>query len=129
MKHSADSLRHLWGLGEDAAEVLFQVERFMISWDRSHLASLVERLFQMVETCEEGETSSYQGTLPSYYGRDRGLEVIDIIEEWGLGFHLGNVLKYTVRAGKKGSASLDLKKALWYAKRFSDTLDPPSRCI
>ena len=74
-------------------------------------------------------TGSTTQIPPSYYGRDLGLEVIDIIEEWGLGFHLGNVLKYTVRAGKKGSASLDLKKALWYAKRFSDTLEPPSRCI
>jgi len=127
--YTADSLRRLWVLGEDAAEALFELERFVISWDRSHLSLLIERLSSMVDTCEEGSSSVSQDTRPSYYGRDIGVEVIDIIEEWSLGFHLGNVLKYLVRAGKKESKSMDLKKALWYAKRFSRTLSPPSRCV
>lgn len=129
MTYTADSLRRLWVLGEDAAEALFELELFVISWDRSHLSLLIERLSSMVDTCEEGSSSVSQDTRPSYYGRDIGVEVIDIIEEWSLGFHLGNVLKYLVRAGKKGSKSMDLKKALWYAERFSDTLSPPSRCV
>ena len=32
-----------------------------------------------------------------------GIEVIDAIEAWELGFHLGNVVKYVARAGRKGS--------------------------
>lgn len=44
-------------------------------------------------------------------------EPIDVIEAWGLGFHLGNVLKYIARAGRKGPAIEDLEKARWYLDR------------
>lgn len=46
-----------------------------------------------------------------------GIEVIDAIEAWDLGFHLGNVVKYIARAGRKGSRVEDLKKARWYLDR------------
>lgn len=45
------------------------------------------------------------------------IEVIDAIEAWELGFHLGNVVKYVARAGRKGEAATDLKKARWYLDR------------
>lgn len=45
------------------------------------------------------------------------LEVIDVIEDWDLGFHLGNAVKYIARAGKKGDALEDLRKARWYLER------------
>lgn len=55
---------------------------------------------------------------PSHYNPD-GIEVIDAIESWGLGFNLGNAVKYIARAGKKPGAPAieDLKKALWYLQR------------
>ena len=42
-------------------------------------------------------------------------EAIKVINAWGLGFSLGNVIKYISRAGRKnGSSELeDLKKAQW----------------
>jgi hypothetical protein len=40
-----------------------------------------------------------------------------VIEAWSLGFHLGNAVKYIARAGKKGAAIEDLKKARWYIDR------------
>lgn len=46
-----------------------------------------------------------------------GLECIDVIESLGLGYHLGQVLKYLWRAGRKGDALEDLKKARWYLDR------------
>lgn len=48
-----------------------------------------------------------------------GVEVIDAIEAWGLGFHRGNAVKYIARAGKKDpSRELeDLRKARWYIER------------
>lgn len=46
-----------------------------------------------------------------------GIEVIDAIEAWGLGFHLGNVVKYVARSAHKGSELQDLKKARWYLER------------
>ena len=45
-------------------------------------------------------------------------EVIDVIEDWGLGFHLGNVVKYVARAEHKNDAIEDLKKARWYLDRY-----------
>jgi DnaJ-class molecular chaperone len=45
------------------------------------------------------------------------IEPIDVIEAWQLGFHLGNVLKYVARAGRKESKLDDLKKARWYLDR------------
>ena len=45
------------------------------------------------------------------------IEVIDAIEAWGLGFHLGNVVKYTARAAHKGRYVEDLRKARWYLDR------------
>lgn len=54
---------------------------------------------------------------PSHYGGDNPLEVINVIEHYELGFHLGNVVKYVLLAGKKGSRKEDLEKALWYLQR------------
>lgn len=45
------------------------------------------------------------------------IEAIDIIEAFGLNYRLGNVLKYILRAGKKGDRNEDLLKALWYLER------------
>lgn len=55
---------------------------------------------------------------PPHY-TDGGIEVIDFIEAKRLGYHLGNVVKYICRAGKKGTNSgmEDLRKAQWYLKR------------
>ncbi len=53
------------------------------------------------------------------------IEVIDAIEAWGLNFHLGNVVKYIARAGRKGSDRLvDLRKALWYLEREISRNEP-----
>ena len=55
---------------------------------------------------------------PSHYGgEDNPYEAIKIIEALGLGFNLGNAIKYISRAGKKGSTVEDLQKAVWYLER------------
>lgn len=48
------------------------------------------------------------------------IEVLDAIEDWNLPYHLGNVVKYVVRAGHKGTDSYlqDLKKARFYLERY-----------
>lgn len=51
----------------------------------------------------------------SYY---KGDFVMRIIEIFGLGFCLGNVVKYILRAGVKPPDKLvDLRKARWYLNR------------
>ncbi|MBR3739492.1 MAG: DUF3310 domain-containing protein [Clostridia bacterium] len=58
---------------------------------------------------------------PDYYNTGK-IEVIDFIESWGFGFHLGNAVKYISRAGKKDPAKTiqDLEKAIWYIKRAKE---------
>jgi hypothetical protein len=53
---------------------------------------------------------------PSHY-KSGGMESIDVIEAFNLSFHLGNVVKYVLRSGKKDNAKLDLEKAKWYLER------------
>lgn len=55
---------------------------------------------------------------PPHY-TDGGVDTIDFIEAKGLGYHLGNVVKYISRAGKKGTNKglEDLRKARWYLDR------------
>lgn len=55
---------------------------------------------------------------PAHYGgADNPYEAIKVIEAWGLGFNLGNTVKYIARAGKKGATLEDLQKARWYLDR------------
>lgn len=62
---------------------------------------------------------------PAYYGGDTVYEAIKVIEAWGLGFCLGNVVKYISRAGKKSKEREleDLKKAVWYLQRRVQQLE------
>lgn len=55
---------------------------------------------------------------PKHY-TDGKIEVIDFIEDKGLNYHRGNVVKYVARAGKKDPSKEieDLEKALWYLNR------------
>jgi len=45
------------------------------------------------------------------------IEVIEVIEDWELGFHEGNCIKYIARAKHKGEELQDLKKAQWYLNK------------
>lgn len=50
---------------------------------------------------------------PKHY---QGDYVMRVIEDFGLGFRLGNVVKYILRADNKGRLE-DLRKAQWYLER------------
>lgn len=62
---------------------------------------------------------------PKHYNGN-GLEPIEVIEKWNLGFCLGNTIKYIARAGKKNFSREgtieDLEKAIWYLNRYIDNL-------
>ena len=53
---------------------------------------------------------------PKHYAGNK-FEVIDIIEDYNLGFNLGNTVKYVLRAGKKDDIIQELNKAKWYIER------------
>ena len=67
---------------------------------------------------------------PRHYA-DTKIEVIDYIEDKNLGFCLGNAIKYISRAGRKGSAAMDVKqktiqdleKAIWYINRRIEEIE------
>ncbi len=61
---------------------------------------------------------------PDHYKKG-GFEVIDVIEAYELGFNLGNVIKYILRAGEKeGNPPIqDLEKAKWYLEREISNLE------
>lgn len=61
---------------------------------------------------------------PPHYGGDTTYETIKVIHAWGLGFNLGNTVKYISRAGKKDPAKEleDLEKALFYLNREIENL-------
>lgn len=74
----------------------------------------------------ENNTPNEHIDHPKHYGgANNPYEVIEIIEVLKMDFHLGNVFKYIVRAGKKGTDKEleDLKKARWYIDRKIQRLE------
>ncbi len=57
---------------------------------------------------------------PNHYRTAAGLEAVDVIEAFGLDWHLGNAIKYVLRAGKEAGepADKDVEKAVWYLHRW-----------
>lgn len=58
-----------------------------------------------VEPFTDSDEPAYYNYKPKY-----------VIRDWGLNFNLGNVIKYTARAGKKDDIIQDLEKAKQYLK-------------
>jgi hypothetical protein len=58
---------------------------------------------------------------PSHYNTGK-YEVIDVIEDWDLGFNTGNAVKYIARHSHKGEAIQDIDKAIWYLQRHKAVL-------
>ena len=50
---------------------------------------------------------------PAHYNAGK-FEVIDVIQDWKLGFCEGNVVKYVARAKHKGNELEELRKSAWY---------------
>ena len=59
---------------------------------------------------------------PAHYtAHPSGVECITITEHFN--FNIGNAIKYLWRAGLKGNAVEDLKKAAWYATREAQRIE------
>ena len=64
---------------------------------------------------EAGEADDPVNHPSHYTGHPSGIECIQVTEH--MNFCLGNAIKYLWRAGSKGDAVEDLKKARWYVDR------------
>jgi len=64
---------------------------------------------------------------PEHYkfGDNNQYEAIKVIDAWGLGFSLGNTIKYISRAGRKNPDKEleDLKKAKFYLEHHIENLE------
>jgi hypothetical protein len=54
------------------------------------------------------------------------MEAWEVIEAFGLGYHLGAALKYILRCGRKGAPETDIDKAIRYLQRYRDHVLPKS---
>ncbi len=68
-----------------------------------------------------GVSPAEQVDHPAHYNVGN-IEVITAIDDWGLGFSLGNAVKYIARAGHKDNAVQDLRKAIWYIEHEIESL-------
>jgi len=106
----------------------------------SNAQALVEKLEHLLQSARNeaehlrrhanhsGDAADMVNHPPHYQGK---VECIDAIEaalgpEGFVAYCRGNALKYSFRAGRKGSAAQDIKKALWYAARALQTINPPA---
>ena len=83
-------------------------------------------------TCDKQETKEVKEDLvnnPKHYMLFAdGTESFDVIRktltpEEFIGFLKGNILKYRLRAGKKGGASICIAKSDWYANKLVELQD------
>lgn len=64
---------------------------------------------------------------PRHYNLTK-YEPIEVIEDWGLPYHLGNVIKYIARCEYKGNKLQDLQKANFYLRRYVKLLEEGDIC-
>lgn len=108
----------IWGAIENSSycsehQPVFSKQQCPHYWDNLNICSL-----------EEGHTGDHKWMLkpvdlvnhPPHYHVGK-FEVIDIIEDLNLNYHLSCVIKYIARAEHKGNPLQDLKKARWYLDR------------
>lgn len=119
MRITTNDLVPLWELGENLARMIRHIEQHNRWGGPGELNSLLMMIEHRLNTISDRKVESpldEECSRPLYYKRDSGVEVIDVIEDWRLGFHMGNALKYLVR--EKRDPVSDLEKARWYIQRY-----------
>lgn len=91
-----------------------QTAKSCLEWQR------YEILHSRPNTPESKPEQSDMVDHPDHYSKGRKYEPIEVIEDWNLGFHIGNALKYISRVGRKDDAIQDIDKAIWYLQRAID---------
>lgn len=79
----------------------------------------VERPSNGANTVDTINPDYYKAKLPT----GETLEVIQIIEAFGLDYHRASALKYLLRAGNKDDEMQDLKKCAWFVNRAMQARD------
>jgi hypothetical protein len=83
-----------------------------------HPGGIARDVFYLVFRSGEAEQAAPQPQhSPGYYDGKTGMQPFDVIDEFGLDFYEGNVVKYLVRWRKKNGLE-DLRKARTYLSRI-----------
>ena len=88
----------------------------VLQWDE--IRKPMREVAKMVQAVTSGKSTQQADMVnhPTHYTAG-GIETIDFIEAKGLGYNLGNAVKYITRAGHKDDRKQDLEKARWYLTR------------
>jgi len=83
-----------------------------------HVSEVAQYISESRDFSDQTSVTSRDNSVnhPEHYNKGN-IECIDVIEQLGLGFALGNALKYIWRCEEKGKKTEDLEKAIWYLKR------------
>lgn len=82
----------------------------------------MSRFIKSVPPNRPGDTHNEEWEHTQEHYKKGSIEPIEVIEDWGLGFCLGNAVKYIARSEHKGSKKSDLEKVLWYIQREIDNI-------
>lgn len=114
------------GVDLTSGGIAYDVEEFIpaIDEDADQIPEPVDYELGGISSVLQAEQIDSVIDHPAHYGGDTAYEAIKVIEAWGLGFSLGNAVKYIARAGRKDPAKTleDLEKAAWYLQRHIDSL-------
>lgn len=75
-----------------------------------------------VDECNAYECQEDPINNPPHYTKGE-IQPLDVIDDWKLGFYLGNCVKYIARAPHKGKELEDLKKARFYLDGYIKKLE------
>lgn len=85
--------------------------------NRSHWKDKVMREINDTPVANPDRTTAREEQIGGNHYRQFKIQPWDVIDEYGLDFYRGNVVKYLLRAGHKGVKLEDLKKARHYLDR------------
>lgn len=127
-KEITELIGKTWSLETDPNTGMWDVVngKTIIGFGETELQAVKTALSSLRDTqCQKMEEYEIVDHPQHYGGASARHEAISVIEEWGLGFHLGNVVKYISRAGKKPDQTTlsDLRKAAWYLDRYINNLE------
>ncbi len=110
-----DKVDELWVFGEDTTEgmldeISYATTKGVPIYEMGDIADIPEDVLDMLRELN-GELDIINN--PPHYTHGK-YEVKDVIRDWNLNFHLGNVIKYVARCDHKDNKLQDLKKARFY---------------
>ncbi len=109
--------RHFEAINMDRSEIISTYQDYYVVGTYSDNLYLRENEIALVEEkTNPVDPKKELVNSPDHY-KSSGMEAIDVIEAFNLGFNLGNTVKYILRCGKKDSELQELKKAKWYLER------------